>query len=101
MARISNCCGSLGTKPYPGEPDCNYQDLEICDVCNEHCDYVKDEPDDDDIYSDGGMTANEHREVERLRISNQIGAAVYNSFSHYSNPAELDNLIYQDKMLRK
>lgn len=68
MARVSNCCVSAGTKPFPGETDCNYRDLEICDKCGEPCEYIKDEPDDDDIYRDGGMTANEHREVERMRI---------------------------------
>lgn len=68
--KISNCCGSPGTKLW--DDDVTYREVDICDKCGEHCAYLKDEPDDEDIYRDGGMTANEHREMETIRIKNQI-----------------------------
>lgn len=62
MSRVSNCCGSAGTKLYPGESDVTYKDMDICQQCGEPCEYVKDEPDDNDLVRMQGMTSGERQE---------------------------------------
>lgn len=68
MARISNCCGSAGTKLY--DSDVTYKDMDICDRCGENCDYTKDEPNDNDLVRMQGMTSGERREYF-MRLKNE------------------------------
>ena len=41
--KVSNCCGASGNKQVPNwdVPGVTFKDLEICDECGEHCEYVE------------------------------------------------------------
>lgn len=55
MAKVSNCCGDIGTRVYHnrkrhGDSDdiTTYQDVELCGKCGEHCEYLEEDTRDVD-----------------------------------------------------